>query len=336
MNTLIRVGLVLSLAFAVAGCGKKKEETTGEEKAAPAATAAASSSIVEVYERGQIAWNVDTNGQLLARVQDDSGTNTSKKASGTIEWNEGETVRSAKLSFDEKAEALVAQGPVPKDDLTEIRYSLVYDGEPVIGSLHVPQAGTAALSAEAEAAAKIDVSAAVPPHGGVIQVVGEDRVEIVADDDSDEVRVYVLDASWKPIVVGDRKITIAIGGAKPQVVVLTAGEGGAYFVGHWTIVGEPPRLTVMIKRPGATHVAIVGFHPGAKLHVAGGPKVKVKVKGVAWGPKADVKVVGAAPAAIVKVNGPKVKVDGPKADVKVNAGADAKIDGKGKVKLKFK
>jgi hypothetical protein len=106
--------------------------------------------------------------------------------------------------------------------------------------------------------------------------------------------VYLLDASWKPIVVGDRKITLAIGGAKPQVIVLVPGESSAYLVGHWRVVGQPPRVTVMIKRPGVTHVAIVGWHPGAKIVMVGGPRVKVKVKGVHWngsgGPPTMVKI----------------------------------------------
>jgi hypothetical protein len=109
---------------------------------------------------------------LLARVQDGVGADTTRKASGTIEWTDGDAVKTAKLSFDEQSNALVAQGPVPKDDLNEIRYALVYEGEPVSGSLHVPRAGTAALHVEAEAAAKVDVASAVAPHGGVLQIVG--------------------------------------------------------------------------------------------------------------------------------------------------------------------
>lgn len=286
---------MVALGLVAIGCSKHEKEDTREsaaEKFSPSA------SIVEVYERGQIAWSVDAQGQVLARVLDDAGANGSRKASGTIEWNEGDVVRSAKLAYDDHVEALVATGPVPADDLNELRYTVVYEGEPVNGSLHVPRDGTAALQAEAKASASIDVTGAVAPHGGVVQVVGEDRVEIVADDDSDEVRVYVLDASWKPTPIGDRKITIAVGGAAPRVVVLVAADG--YFVGHWKLVGQP-RVTILIKRPGGAHVAIVGFHAGGKLHVAHGPKFKVK--GPSWkgGPPAMVKID-------VKEHGPKGKV----------------------------
>lgn len=309
--------LAFSLSFPLAGCGKKKE--SARESAAEEGHVA-SSSLVEVFERGSIAWNVDENGKVLAFVHDESGGDASKKAKGTIEWTEEGQTRSAKLEFDAKADALVAAGPPPKDDLNEIRYALVYEDEPVKGTLHLPRAGTAAITAEAEASAKIDVSAAVPPHGGVVQVVGEDRVEIVADDDTDEVRVYLLDASWQPVVVVDRTITIAVGGASPEVIVLTSAEGGAYFVGHWHVVGQPPRVTVMVKHAGKSHVAIVGWRPGVKLAVDGGPKVKVKVKAVAWGPGVHVKT---GPA-MVKVKAGK----GGPSMVKVNPN--------GKVKVKIK
>jgi hypothetical protein len=105
--------------------------------------------------------------------------------------------------------------------------------------------------------------------------------------------------------------------------VLTPAPDGVYFIGHWRVVGDPPRLTVCVKRPGRVRVAIVGWHPGVKIHVGGGPKVKVKVKGgvVFGGPKVDVKVNGGGPKVMVKGGG------GGPAMVKVNP--------KGKVKIKL-
>jgi hypothetical protein len=112
-------------------------------------------------------------------------------------------------------------------------------------------------------------------------------------------------------VVGSRKITIAVGGPKPEVIVLTGAPDVYYCVGHWHVVGEPPRVTVVVRNGPKVHVAIVGYRPGIKMKVAGGPKVKVKVTGVGWG----------GPNVKVKVGGPMVKIDikdhGPKGKVKV-------------------
>ncbi len=310
--------LSLSLCAASIGCSKKDKQS--DEGREGSLEKAASASFVEQFERGSVAWNVNANGQVLARIQDDGGKDISKDVQGTISWSEGNDTRTAPLEWDTKQEALVAKGPALQADLTEIRYTLISEGEPVAGALHVPAEGTAELNADAEASAKISVEGAVPPHGGVIQVVGDDRLEIVADDDSDEVRVYLLDATWKPVVVGSAKITIAVGGAAPEVIVLTPAPDGVFFVGHWHVVGDPPRLTLCVKRPGRVRVAIVGWHPGVKIHVGGGPKVKVKVKGgvVFGGPKIDVK--GGGPKVMVKGGG------GP---------AMVKVNPKGKVKIKF-
>jgi hypothetical protein len=311
-------GLVSALALAVCGvssfgCSEKEKGT--DEGREVALQNAAAASFVEQFERGSVAWNVNANGQVLARIQDDSGKDISKDVKGTIAWSEGNDTRTAPLEWDAEHGALGAKGPALQTDLTELRYTLITDGEPVSGALHVPAAGTAELNADAEASTKISVAGAVAPHGGVIQVVGDDRLEIVADDDSDEVRVYLLDPTWKPVVGGGANITIAVGGAKPEVVVLTPSADGVFFVGRWHVVGEPPRLTVCVKRPGRVRVAIVGWHPGAKIHVGGGPKVKVKVKGgvVFGGPKVDVKVKGGGPA-MVKID---VKDHGPKGKAKI-------------------
>jgi len=313
--------VVCAVALALAGgCSKKNKDAENDDRQSNV-EGAAGAAFVEQFERGSVAWNVKANGQVLARIEDDGGKDISKDVKGSIAWTEGNDTRTANLEWDNDVKALVAKGPPLEQDLTELRYTLISEGEPVAGALHVPANGTAELNADANVAAKVSVEGAVPPHGGVIQVVGDDRLEIVADDDSDEVRVYLLDASWQPVAIVDRKITIAVGGPKPEVVVFTPAPGGVYFVGHWHVVGEPPRLTVCVKRPKLVRVAIVGWHPGVKIHVGGGPKVKVKVKGgVVFGPKVDVKVNG---------GGPKVMVNGG------GGPAMVKVNPKGKVKIKL-
>jgi hypothetical protein len=302
------IGLMAVLAL---GCGKKNER--GADPSTKESSAA-SASLVEVFERGSVAWNVSSNGEVLAHVHHNTDGDISKDSKGSIVWSENGEVKTAELVYSADRGALVAKGPALEADLTEIRYTLtVQGGDPVQGALHVPADGSEMIVADAKASASVSVDGVVAPHGGVIQVVGDQRIEIVGDDDSDEVRVYVLDTSWKPVTVVEHKITIAVGGPKPEVIVLAPAPDGLYFVGHWHVVGEPPRVTVYVKHKGKAHVCIVGYRPGVKLYVNSGPKVKVKVKGVAWGPKADVKIKGGGPA-MVKID---IKDKGPKGKVKI-------------------
>lgn len=289
MNKLVVACVVLSLSV---GCGKKDkaDESSKDDKAAEGSVQINdNAALVETYDHGSVAWNVSAEGQVTARVTDEAGKDASKTSKGSIEWNDGATVKRADLVWNDKASALVAQGPEPKGDLTEVRYVIEPPTGAVHGVLDVPEGGLAVIKTDVQASASVDVSAVTPPHGGVVQVVGDQRVEIVGAEGTDEVRVYVLDPAWKPTVAVDAKITIAVGGAAPEVIVLEQAEGGAYFVGRWHVVGEPPRLTIVVRRAGKAHVAIVGWKPGVKLVCAGGPHVKVKVKAVAWGPSVKVK-----------------------------------------------
>src|SRR5258708_831474 len=77
-------------------------------------------------------------------------------------------------------------------------------------TLHLPPGGTAELVAGAKAAAQVNVDAKAGPHGGVIQVVGNERFEVVANESTGEARVYLLDPDLKVVAIGDRKITLGV------------------------------------------------------------------------------------------------------------------------------
>jgi hypothetical protein len=163
-----------------------------------------------------------------------------------------------------------------------------------------------------------------------VQVVGEDHLEVVADDDAGEVHVYLLDAEGKAIDIGDRKVTIALVADAPQVLTLTAHEGG-YLAGTWKGASDPTRVTIVVRRAGKAKVAVVGWKPGVKLVVAGGPKVKIKAKGLLVAAEAKAKNDG-------KGGGPTaVKVDVKEKDGKDGKGKDEKgKDGKIDVKVDVK
>lgn len=309
----MRLGLLLLLTVIAAPACSKKEPAEDENTARSGGEGtAAKGDLIETHAHGSIAWTVEPDGRVIARLRDQSDEDVGASTKGSIAWTEGSEDRRARFAWDDSEHALVAKGPAPTAAITEVRYELAPAGEPVTGTLHVPTGGTAAL---VEGSAGATAAVETGPHGGVIQIVGDDRVEIVADEDSDEVRVYLLDHSGQVVVAGDRTITLAIGGAAPEVIVLVPVEGGAWFHGKWKVVGQPPRLTIVVKRAGKVRVAIVGWHPGVKLVAAGGPKVKVKVKGPKWGPahaKVDVKS-GGGPG-MVKID---IKDKGPKGKIKV-------------------
>jgi hypothetical protein len=279
MNLRSLAGCVV-LAACLAGCGG------GCSKSGDGANAiGAESALVEVLENGTVAWRVGADGKIVAEVTDKEGKPASKDASGTVTWkSESGEPGSAKLAYDADAKALVGAGPAPKADFTELKYDITAKPGALTGVLQVPVGGTAALVADAKAAEKEKLAAdATGPNGGVVQVVGDDRVEILADDESDEVRVYVLDANGKAASVGSRKITLAVNADADEVIVLTPSADGLFLTGHWKAKSDPSRITVVVHKDGQPRVAIVGWKPGTKLLVAGGPKVKVKKHGLGWG-----------------------------------------------------
>src|SRR5437762_1290674 len=104
----MRFALVALMAVLAVGCGKKKEST---EEPSKKESSAASASLIEVFERGSVAWNVSSNGEVLAHVHHNDDGDITKDSKGTIEWTENGAVKSAPLKFDPDRAALIAQGP---------------------------------------------------------------------------------------------------------------------------------------------------------------------------------------------------------------------------------
>lgn len=295
--------LVLAALLSVSACGKsesseedppkKSSSKSGSAKTATASAASMGDDIVlENHEKAAVAWSVAADGAVMAQVRTLDGQPITEKVDGSIQWKVGNDVKSASLVSDPKKGVLVAQGPRLDADLTELTYKVTLEGAPLDGALHLPPGGTAQLVADGKATAKVTLAeGARGPHGGIIQVVGEDRVEIVSAEGAEDVRVYVLNEKLEVVELEDRTLTIAVVGDKgPEVIVLTPSEEKLYFVGKWKVVSEPSRITVVVKRPGKVHVAIVGWRPGVVLVVGkSAPKVKVKTK-VYVGIGADVKI----------------------------------------------
>jgi hypothetical protein len=259
--------------------------------------------ITEKQSDGSIAWDVSADGEAKALVTTPDGKPLKTDVSGALVWKDGSASKTIPLAPDPKTGVLVARGPKLSADITEIDYAVSVAGRPWNGVLHLPPGGTEKLAADARAAIDVKLDGKPGPHGGSIQVVGKDRVEIVSSETTGEVRVYVLDTDLKPIVVGDRKITLAVVADKPDVVVLIPAPGGMHMVGKLHANDDPVKVTIAIRVGEEVHVTLVGWRPGVHVVVgADAPKVKIRVNAEGWGADedVDVKVNGRGPA--VKVN----------------------------------
>jgi hypothetical protein len=260
------LSLVLCAAFAgmIVGCDH------GVEPAAMAAESIdESQAIVEQHDDYSISWLVEPSGRLGAMVRTEGGAIVDDGVSGKL------VVRPLSGAGQKSDHLLEPRGGVLRADigkleadLTEVGYSLDVNGKKVEGVLHVPAGGTPELIQSAKAALDAKVAAdAKGPHGGLVQVVGDDTVEIVAHKESGELRVYILDADLKPVLVGDRKVQVALVGESSQLIRLEPRPDKHYFVAKVRGAVEPVKVTVVIHEHDHVHVALCGYHHGHVVHV---------------------------------------------------------------------
>lgn len=341
---------VFALLLIAAAPACAKDEQPAEANATVEVTATAESAIgegayVEEHESGKAAFNVAADGNVKAAVTGPDGKPIREDVSGTLLWKDASGEKTLPLTFDSKAGILVAAGPKLEADLTEIGYTLNVAGKPWSGTLHVPAGGTAELYANAKGAADLRLpEGKLGPHGGRIEIVGDDRLELLVDEVTGEVRVYALDADLKPIDIGERKVTLGVVAEAPQVVVLapavaTAGvAAGAYLTGRLALAADPLKVTIAVRNAGRSAVALCGYRAGAAFAVhARAPRVKVRLK-TDWhahahahadlkakanlDPKVHVHTGAGAKAnakAHVNVKAPSVRVTPPSVNVQIKA-----------------
>ncbi len=236
-----------TLILLVPACSK----ATAEEIVAQASTFAEQSAV------GTLHWNVGQDGETKLVVKNPSGAIAKGNVTGQLTFNgkDGQRTKTVPLAMDEKTGVLKADGPPLDDEVTEVRYALLVDGKPWTGTLHVPKSGTQGL---VKSATESDSSRQAGPHGGDVQLIGEQRYEVVADSKSGQVRVYLVDAaSPKP-----KTIKLAVDSDPPRQVELVYDDDG-YYVAEVDSQRLPRKLTLVVVDPGErTHVVLVGYHPG--------------------------------------------------------------------------
>jgi hypothetical protein len=181
--------------------------------------------------------------------------------------------------------------------------------------LHVPVGGTAALVASAKVTAEAKLpDQTVGPHGGTIQIVGDDRLEMVADADTGETRVFVLDVNLQPVTLEARTLRMGFVAERSELVTFAPAVGGLYFVGRIGAVINPLRITVALGFGGRTYGAIWGYRPGIRIYspsatllIATAPRIQFRLKG---GFDSDVDVYGRAHVNVKGNNGRHVGQDG--------------------------
>lgn len=181
------MSLALAGSVLATGCkGDKGEDASAEPQAAEAEGAA----LVEERDEGKLEWVVQSDGHVRVKVTVNEGG--SPAVSGAL------LVDGQSYNLTAEGMTLTAAGPKLSDELTTITYSLKVGDSTWDGALHVPPGGTKELTA----APSVTVPEGTKgPNGGVVDVIGDQRVEIVTDEKTGEVRVYFLDENLKPIPV---------------------------------------------------------------------------------------------------------------------------------------
>lgn len=302
MRSIVHTVALAGMVLVAAGC-KKHITADSIEKSAAA--------IVQQSDRGTSTWIVAPDGAVSAVLKDPSGNPIKGTVTGQVTFkNPDGTPQSVPVQYDSSTGVVTAAGPKLTADITPVDYSLTVDGKPWTGELAVPIDGTQDLAENA----KLNVATPPPttgPHGGVVQIVGPDRVELVANKGNGEVRAYVLDPNNQPIDPGDRNITIALQGDQPETVVLAPDPTTHFFVGHVRTRVDPVNVTVAVRAHGRTHACLVGWQPGAVV-VVGPAAPRVHLLAVeTWAPTEVVEVRGHGHHGEVIVERPGVVVGAP-------------------------
>ena len=296
------------IAFVSFTGGCRKPVTAGSIESAPAA-------IVQKGHAGTSTWVVAPDGAVSATLKGPDGKPVTKAVTGEVTFAPPSAPPVAvPVQYDPASGVLTAVGPKLDADITPMNYHLTVDGKPWNGSIDVPRGGTLDLveTGKLQAAAPLPP---VGPNGGVVQVVGPDRVEVVANRSNGDVRAYVLDPQNQVIDPGDRKITIALQGEAPEVVALEPAPEAHFVVGHLRTRIDPPHLTVAVNVHGATHACLVGWAPGTVI-VAGPEAPRVHLLAVEEWPGEVVEIHGRHHHhGEVVVGGPGVVVEGPSVTV---------------------
>jgi hypothetical protein len=301
--------LLVTLAMTAAAGALTACETTSSTSDAPEGAeiapenVPASEALTEQHDAATATWAVKPDGHVRLRLTEPDGTPIEDGVSGTLTVKPLEPDArpvTAKLELDARTALYTAAMPELDGELTEMSYELDVKGKPVKGALHLPKGGTKELVANARVNAEIEIPKDKKgPNGGVVQMAGEDILEIVADPKTGEARVYVLDDDFKPLPVGKRRVEIGVVAASPEMVALTPEPDGLFFTGKLGVKANPHKLTVVLHGEGSHPPAAVlcGWSPGTVVVV--GPQAPTLALFVVGGFSSVIMVAPPSPVIVV-------------------------------------
>jgi hypothetical protein len=279
---------------------KATASTKATEVAPPADT---SNEVIQDAPFGSVGWLLENDGAVKADVRDKAGAPIADDFVGTLATGEGNDRKVVSLAPLDGSTLFGGALPSFTADLTAVTYAMKQGADVFNGTFYVPAGGSSVLTdkpaeapappgaAVAPAATAVTVPAggaqaamapnALGPNGGVVQMIGDQRVELVSDQATGEVRAYLLDAANKVMPMGDRKITLGVVADHPELVSLQPAEGGNYAVASWGIKIDPLSLTVAVRDGKKVHAGLFGWRPGARITAT--PPQPIRVAGKrAW------------------------------------------------------
>jgi hypothetical protein len=285
------VALTITVAAALPGCKKKAPSGTTDVTAEANAVEVSMSrddSLTEKNDAGTVTWAVTPEGQVKARFKAPDGSLVKSGVTGTLTvkaLKKNDKPVTVKLEPDPDSGIYVATIPKLGADLTEVDYEIDVNGKPVKGAMHLPRGGTRALVTTAKAAAENKLPEGKKgPNGGIVQVVGSDILEVVADQKTGQVRVYALNDDLKPVAVGKRRVKLGLVSSTPEMIELEAEPKQMYFTGKLSVKANPTKLTVALYEENEPEpvVALCGWDPGEVIVVGTGAPVLAVFAVVSW------------------------------------------------------
>lgn len=160
---------------------------SGSADAPPPDAAAPDQPFVEVNEEGQLSWHVEPDGDVSLTLGDKDGKALDAATSScTLK------VAGKETKLEVKDGELRGNIGALSGDLTTVEYTAkTPQGKTWKGVLHLPPGGTKDLATPPDPKEAV-APGTKGPNGGVVDVVGGHRIEIVQDGSTGQIRVYFL------------------------------------------------------------------------------------------------------------------------------------------------
>lgn len=233
--------------------------------------------IVEASEDGSSAFVVDPEGRVTAALAGPDGKPTTDRTVKLNFVNDGATApRDVLLIPDSERRYLTGHGPTLDADITPVSYEITGGPKPIRGVLHIPRGGTKALVTSSAVVAAAHVAPVLGPHGGRIERVGDDDVELLIDPDSGEARAWVI-VDGKVVPPNDREVGLYLDG---RYVDCWPDQNDSFYVklDARFEVRALHKVSLALTTHEHVHAVVWGFRPHVAVYIAR-PAIDVRVVG---------------------------------------------------------